>query len=203
MGYYSNTIYPWLLDHTEPIEMPRLRRMNLKDVKGKVLEIGIGTGANLLYFPKSIKDITAIDPIPAMRQRAENKAINNQINVDWYNGKGENLPFAENSFNSVVSTGLLCSVEDVNRVLNEIFRVLKPTGKYFFLEHGLSKDDSIRRYQRIFNGVNKIVACGCNLTRDIKNLVEISNFENSEFYEVKPLKGIAKLYEPILGVAKK
>ncbi len=203
MSFYSDNIFPLILDHTEPKEMATLRKSNLADVQDDILEIGIGTGSNLAYYPERINHLTSIEPLRAMQSIAMKKGERNSILINWHIGVAEDLPFEKDSFNTVVTTGLLCSVEEPAQVLKEIYRVLKPLGKYYFLEHGLSRIARIRRYQKLLNGVNKSIACGCNLTRDIENLIENSSFENSEYFYPKPFKGIGSLYEPIQGIATK
>ena len=203
MSFYANKIYPWLLDNTEPKEFAALRLLNLKDVKGKILEVGIGTGANLPFYPKEIKRITTVEPSESMRPRAQKRARKNNITIDWYQGKGESLKFSDDSFDTVVSSGLLCSVADADRVLNELHRVLKPGGKFHFLEHGISKNKKIRKLQIRFNRVNNAIACGCNLTRNIENHISHSPFEIIELFHVETFTGIDKLYPPIHGTATK
>lgn len=203
MGFYANKIYPWILDNTEPKELAALRRLNLKDAKEEILEIGIGTGTNLPFYPDGVKRISAVEPSDAMRPRAQKRASLSQIIVDWHQGKGESLPFHNNSFDTVVSTGILCSVNDVDGVLNELFRVLKPGGKFHFLEHGISKDEKIKRLQIKFNDLNKVIACGCNLTRDIENHIRNSHFEIIELFHIETFTGIDKLYPPVRGTARK
>jgi len=203
MSFYSNKIFPLILDHTEPKEMAALRKSNLLNVRGDILEIGIGTGSNLAHYPKRINHLTSIEPLRAMESFAMKKAERNSILINWNIGVAEDLPFDNDSFDTVVTTGLLCSVVEPAQVLKEIYRVLKPDGKYYFLEHGLSNNDRIRRYQKLLNRLNKNIACGCNLTRDIKNFIENSSFENSEYFYPKPFKGIGSLYEPVQGIATK
>ncbi len=203
MSFYTNKIYPWILDNTDPKELAALRLSNLKDTKGEILEVGIGTGANLPFYPKEIKRITAVEPSESMHQRAQIKAYKNNITIDWYQGKGESLKFSDDSFDTVVSSGLLCSVDDVDKVLNEMYRVLKPGGKFYFLEHGISKNKKIRKLQIRFNRVNNVIACGCNLTRNIENHIRNSAFEIIEVFHVETFAGINKLYPPVHGTATK
>lgn len=203
MKFYAKNIYPWLLDVTEPKEMPALRRLTLQNTKGKILELGIGTGANLPFYPKGIKSITVVEPSDAMRARAIKKADMSHMTIMWHQGKGEMLPFRNDSFDTVVSTGVLCSVEDVDTVLSELYRVLKPGGKFHFLEHGISKDESLEKLQRKLNGLNKIIACGCNLTRNIEYHIKKSTFDINELLHVDSFAGIGKLYPTIRGAATK
>ena len=201
MGLYANKIFPWVLDVTEPEEMAEQRRLLLQDVKGEILEIGIGTGVNLPYYPKTIRKVTGIEPSNAMRSRAIRKAHKAGISVSWHEGFGENLPFDDASFNTVVLVDVLCSVKDVDKVLMEAYRVLKPGGKLHFLEHGISGKNKIRKWQLRLNGLSKIVACGCQLTRNIKKHLDESRFELNELIDVPPFAGMNAVYTHIRGIA--
>lgn len=203
MNLYANKIYPWLLDITEPKEMPALRILTLNDARGEILELGIGTGANLPFYPVGTKCITAVEPSDAMHSHAQRRADLSHMTIKWHRGKGEALPFQNESFDTVVSTGVLCSVDDVDAVLSELYRVLKPGGKFHFLEHGISKDEKIKKLQRKLNGLNKIIACGCNLTRDIEYHIKKSTFDINELIHNDLFTGLGKLYQPIRGIATK
>ena len=201
MSLYANKIIPWLLDATEPKEMAEQRRLVLHDVKGEILEIGIGTGVNLSYYPEHIKGLTAIEPSDAMRPRAEQRANAKGRTIEWYRGRGEQLPFVEGRFDSVVIADVLCSVDNVDAVLREAYRVLKPEGRLHFLEHGLAREEKIRKWQIRLNGLSKIIACGCELTRDIEKHIRNSGFRIHELVIVTPFSGINVLYTHIRGVA--
>lgn len=173
MGFYSQVIFPRLLDWTmsDP-NLAKYREEVLSDVSGEVLEIGFGTGLNLLYYPKNLDKITTIDINSGMNSLAEKRL--NQVNIVVDNKvlNGENLPMPENSFDSVVSTWTLCSIANVDKALTEIHRVLKPGGKFFFVEHGLSNEKKIRIWQHRLTPLQKIIGDGCHLNRNIKKLVE-------------------------------
>ena len=201
MSLYANRIIPWLLDATEPKEMAEQRRLILQDVKGEILEIGIGTGVNLSYYPEHIKGLTTIEPSDAMRPRAEQRANAKGRTIEWHRGRGEQLPFDEGRFDTVVTADVLCSVENVDAVLREAYRVLKPGGRLHFLEHGLAREEKIRKWQIRLNGLSKVIASGCELTRDIENHIRDSNFLIHELVNVTPFSGINVLYTHIRGVA--
>jgi ubiquinone/menaquinone biosynthesis C-methylase UbiE len=203
MSLYANKVIPWLLDATEPREMAEQRRLFLHNVKGEILEIGIGTGVNLSYYPEHIRALTAIEPSDAMRPRAEQRATAMGRTIDWYRGRGEQLPFDEGRFDTVVTADVLCSVDDVDAVLREAFRVLKPGGRLHFLEHGLAREDKIRKWQIRLNGLSKVIASGCELTRDIEKHICNSGFLIYELINFAPFSGINRLYTHIRGVAVK
>lgn len=201
MGIYANKVFPWVLDVTEPKEMAEQRRLILRDVKGEILEIGIGTGVNLSYYPENIKALTGVEPSDAMRPRAKQRADATGRTVEWHRGRGEQLPFDEGRFDSVVIVDVLCTVDNVDAVLREAYRVLKPGGRLHFLEHGLAREDKIRKWQIRLNGLSKVIACGCELTRDIEEHIRDSSFLIDELVNVSPFSGMNVLYTHIRGVA--
>ena len=203
MGFYANKIFPWVLDVTEPKEMADQRQSILKDVKGEILEIGVGTGVNLPFYPDHAKKLTVIEPSNAMRPRAMKRAGKFGQVLDWQQGTGEKMPFNNGRFDTVVCVDVLCSVDDVDAVLEEIYRVLKPEGCMHFLEHGISNDEKIRRRQIRLNGISKVVACGCQLTRDIEAHLHKSQFVIDELVHVEPFSGMNELYTHIRGFASK
>lgn len=201
MSLYANKIFPWVLDATEPKEMAEQRRLLLKDIKGEILEIGIGTGVNLPYYPEHVRKLTVIEPSDAMRPRARIRAGKLGKNIEWYQARGERMPFNEGYFDCVVCVDVLCSVDDVDAVLKESYRVLKPEGRLYFLEHGISEAEKIRKWQIRLNSLSKVIACGCQLTRDIEGHIRKSNFVIVEMVHVAPFSGMNELYTHIRGVA--
>jgi ubiquinone/menaquinone biosynthesis C-methylase UbiE len=176
------------------------RKNLLKNVSGEVLEIGFGTGLNLPHYPSSVTKLTIIDKNPGMNKQAQERISASKIKVENKVINGEELPFEDKSFDSVVSTFTLCSIEDVDKSLKEIYRTLKPDGKFFFQEHGLANDPKIRKWQNRLNPFQKVWADGCNLNRDIKFLIEKSGFNLIEFknyFLEKGLKTHTFMYEGI------
>lgn len=188
MGLYRRVVLPRLLDAM--MSMPALsshRRRLLSSVKGKVLEIGFGTGANLPYYPKHVKKITAVDSNEAISAIGAKRIEALHLEVEYLVLDAEELPFANGAFDSVVTTWTLCSVSDPERVLREIARVLKPDGHLYFLEHGISPEKSTARWQRLLCPANRALAGGCELTRDIPALVKAAGFgmESLEQYYIQ------------------
>src|SRR5215469_12806576 len=157
----------------------------LSTAGGEILEIGFGTGLNLPHYPNHVRKITVVDPNPGMHRKAESRIAASQIEVDKRIVRSEQLPFADASFDCVVSTFTLCSVEDECRAMSQVYRVLRPGGTFLFLEHGLSPDPDVQRWQRRLNLLQRTFADNCHLDRHISQIIAEQPFENvevSEFY---------------------
>jgi ubiquinone/menaquinone biosynthesis C-methylase UbiE len=203
MSIYANMIFPWVLEVTEPKEMAEQRQLILRDVRGEILEIGTGPGLNLAYYPENIKALTSIEPSDAMTLRAKQRADATGRKVEWHSGRGEQMPFDNGRFDTVVVVDVLCTVDNVDAVLAEAYRVLKPEGRLHFLEHGLAREDKIRKWQIRLNGLSKVLACGCELTRDIEKHIRDSSFFVDELVNVSAFSGMNVLYPHIRGIARK
>jgi ubiquinone/menaquinone biosynthesis C-methylase UbiE len=177
MGIYSRHIFPWLMNRAMSGDnFTNIRRSLLADVQGMTLEIGFGTGLNLPHYPSSIERITTVDVNPGMGPLAGKQAEQSPIQVDWRVLDSESLPMDDETFDSVVSTWTLCSIPNVQGAIGEIYRVLKPDGRFFFVEHGLSNEPDVQKWQRRLNPVQKIIGDGCHLTRDIAALIRLGGF---------------------------
>ena len=173
MQLYSQIIFPRLLDWTMTgSPFAAYRQTLLAEVKGDVLEIGFGTGLNLAYYPPTIKQLTAIDVNPGMNRLAQKRIQASAIDVRGQTLDAETLPMADEQFDSVISTWTLCSICDVDQALQEIHRVLKPNGRFFFIEHGLSNEPKVQVWQNRLTPFQKVIADGCHLNRNIRELVE-------------------------------
>ena len=167
------------------------RQALLADVEGEVLEIGFGTGLNLPHYPPNVQKITTVDVNPGMNKIAQKRIEDSSTTVDNRVLNGESLPMEDHTFDSVVSTWTLCSIQNVGQALKEIYRVLKPGGRFFFIEHGLSEDPKIQRWQNLLNPLQMRIADGCHLNRDIGVLIEEQDFnivELDRFYMEKAPK---------------
>jgi len=181
VSFYSQKIFPRLCDFLlgRPF-VARHRRELLVGAYGDVLEIGFGTGLNLPHYPPSVRKITTVDPNLGMNRLAQRRIKKSGIVVDQRLLSGERLPFADNSFDCVVSTFTLCSIGDVHQALGEVHRVLKPGGRFLFLEHGLSPESNIQKWQRRLNWLEMRLADGCRLDRNIAELVAAQPFASLE-----------------------
>ncbi len=200
MGFYSNLVIPYCIDIAMSGEtLQQYRQQLLQDVSGDILEIGFGTGLNLPHYPEGTEKITTIDPNPGMERLARSRIAASNITVDYQVLNGESLPMKDGSFDSVVCTWTLCSIPQADKAIAEVYRLLKPKGKFFFIEHGLSKDSRIQFWQNRLTPLQKVIADGCHLNRDIKNIIEqkFGSVKIEQFYAPKLPKVIGYMYQGI------
>ena len=182
MGFYERQIFPRVMNvMMASAAMQAVRRDVLAGTRGRVLEVGFGTGLNIDHYPSSVTELIGIDTNRGMEAIARRRITHASMSAAVTYTDGGRLPFADRTFDTVVTTWTLCSVADVAGVLVDIRRVLKLDGRFHFVEHGLSPDIAVRRWQRRLNRINRMVACGCNLDRDIRGLV-------SSFFRLDALK---------------
>ena len=159
-----------------PIEKKPLiaanRRKLLAAAEGRVLEVGAGTGFNLLHYPAGVDQLTLTDGMDGMLRRARKRAERVGRKVETTIAPVESLPFEDASFDTVVGSLLLCSVDDQDRALAEIRRVLKPGGQYLFLEHVRSDDQKIAGRQDRLDGLWSALVMGCHPNRDTLPRIE-------------------------------
>ena len=201
MGFYSERILPRGMEFMMSMkDLAAHRRKTLAGAQGEVLEIGLGSGLNLPHYPQEVKKITAIDVNPGMNALAQRRAQKTGIQVKIQTLSGEKLPMPERTFDSVVSTWTLCSIENLPQALEEIHRVLKPEGKFFFVEHGLSDQPKVQRWQHFLNPILKKPLGGCNMNRDIEGFIRRSGFrflELEKFYMDKRPKVSGYTYQGV------
>lgn len=203
MGFYRRVVFPLICDLSlDQAFVARHRRDLLAEVDGEILEIGFGTGLNLPHYPQQVRRITAIDPNAGMHRRARRRIRQSHIDVEQRTLRGESLPFADASFDCVVSTFTLCSIDDVNQTLREVCRVLRPGGRFLFLEHGLSRESRVQKWQHRLNRLQRWLADGCRLDRDMNELVARQSFASvrvEEFDLERTPRTHGHLYRGVAG----
>jgi len=159
--------------------MDDLRPDTITRARGNVLEVGFGTGRNLRHYPEGVDSVAALDPLATggIRERIEQRisAVPFPVTQHRLRADGE-LPFDDARFDTVVTTWTLCSIPDAASALREMRRVLRPGGRYLFVEHGRSDSDRTARMQDRLNPLWRRLADGCNLNRQIADLVADSGF---------------------------
>jgi ubiquinone/menaquinone biosynthesis C-methylase UbiE len=201
VGIYSQVIFPRLCDLLlgRPF-VTRRRRELLARAAGDVLEIGFGTGLNLPHYPAQVRKITAVDPNAGMHRRAQQRVLRSGIEVDQRVLRSEELHFRVGTFDCVVSTFTLCSIPDVGQALSEVYRVLRRGGRLLLLEHGLSPEPNIQKWQRRLNWLQMRLADGCHLDRNMRELVgscPYSSLKIDEFYLEKTPRSHGYIYRGI------
>lgn len=179
MDLYARHIFPRLCDWImRSPQVQRLRGETLAEVEGETLEIGFGTGLNLEHYPDHVRRIVAVDPAEGMARIARRRIERSRIDVDLRVQTAEELPFQDGRFDCVVSTWTLCGIRDARRTIAEIGRVLRPGGRFLYLEHGLSEEPAVQRWQHRLTPLHKRVAGGCHLDVDIEALVRSGAFRD-------------------------
>jgi ubiquinone/menaquinone biosynthesis C-methylase UbiE len=179
MGLYDKYILPKITDFIcsgKPIMYQRKKVVPL--AKGRVLEIGIGSGLNLQFYDYShVEYIWGLDSSAQMRKMAEKRARDIQCEVEFIVLSGEKIPLESNSVNTVLVTYTLCTIPNAVQALSEMRRVLMPDGELIFCEHGLAPDKDVRRWQHRINPIWKKMGGGCNLNRPVPDLIEQAGFK--------------------------
>ena len=166
----------------------RGRQETVGGATGRVLEIGCGTGANFPYYRDDVTELIATDPDPYMLERAGKRAAEVRRPVAIHKAPAEELPFDDESFDTVVSTWVMCHVRDPARTLAEVKRVVKPEGEFRFYEHV--------RYDHAFGAFwqdlitplwRRLLASGCHLNRDTARSITEAGFVFQELQSLKPV----------------
>ncbi len=179
MGLYDKYVLPnaivWACKQKSNMKQ---REKIIPLASGNVLEIGIGSGLNLPFYNKNkVTDLTAIDPSAAIWKKNSFDTNTLGFEFDFIEAFSENIPAANNSFDTVVITYALCTIQDTDKAFDEIKRVLKKDGKLLFCEHGKAPDKKIVRWQNMLNPFWKKIGGGCNLNRDIPFMIERNGFK--------------------------
>lgn len=177
MGFYQNQLLPRLQDKV--MDRKRAREVRARvcaGLRGKVVEIGFGTGLNAPFYPPEVTKVLAIEPSAVCMGIAEPRIARSSAVVELAGLDGERLDLPSEEFDAVLSTWTLCTIPNVTSALAELRRVLKPGGSFHFVEHGHAPDPKVARWQRRIEPLNKRLAGGCHLTRRIPDQIEQAGF---------------------------
>lgn len=182
MGIWANNVLPFLIEKScRSSTILEERKRWVPRAHGDVLELGVGTGLNLAFYDSGhVRKVTAIDPAPRLLERARTRVATAPVPVELVQAPAEQLPFADRSFDSVLVTYSLCSVDDPRRALAEVSRVLRPGGELVIVEHGLAQDPATQRWQKRITPVWRRLAGGCRLDRDMLALLGEAGFTTDE-----------------------
>lgn len=154
----------------------RLRRQALAPARGVVVDLGSGSGPNLPLLPPAVTRVLAVEPSPVARRMAARRTAAVGVPVEHVGLDGATLPLDDGSVDTVVSTFTLCTIPDLDSALAEARRVLRPDGALLVLDHGLSPNPAVARWQRRLTGVQQRLFAGCHLERDIAGRIERAGF---------------------------
>ena len=167
-------LYDPLVAVSERVGLSERRQGLLRQARGRVLEIGAGTGRNIPHYTRAVDEVVLTEPLEAMARRAERRLARHGRRGHVVRASAEELPFEDASFDTVVSTMVLCSVGDVPATLEEIGRVLRPGGRLLFLEHVRSEEPRVARRQDRLHGPWAWFARGCRCNQHTVELLEAS-----------------------------
>jgi len=198
MSFYNDRILPHLINLSmRNREFLPYRERVLCSAQGRVLEIGIGSGLNLPFYGSRVDEILGLEPAARLIAMAQGPAGRSRAPVTLIAGSAEAIPIDDDSIDTVVTTWTLCSIPNAVGALQEMRRVLKPGGQLLFVEHGLSPEESVQKWQNRLTPVWKRIGGGCHLNRPIRVLIESAGFGivRLETGYMKGLRPMTFLYE--------
>ena len=177
MGIYQDQLLPRFQDKVMARKATReVRARVCAGLAGQVVEVGFGTGLNAAHYPPEVTKVLAVEPSSLCMRLAEPRIANTTVPVELAGLTGERLDLPSEAADAVLSTWTLCTIPDLAAALAEMRRVLKPGGRFHFVEHGHAPDPGVARWQERLEPLNKRLAGGCHLTRRIPELVEAAGF---------------------------
>ena len=181
------------------------RRQLLHGLSGRVLEVGAGSGVSFAHYPSSVTELLAVEPEPALRDRATKAAARAPVPVQVVDGMAERLPVVDGSVDAVVIAGVLCSVDDPIAVLSEVKRVLRPGGELRFYEHVVARNARLARFQRLLDATFwPRLFGGCHTARDTEDTLTASGFtiEMRDRFSFRPTLLATPVAPRVLGYAR-
>jgi ubiquinone/menaquinone biosynthesis C-methylase UbiE len=198
--------YPHLLERSERAGQRETRRALIAEAHGRTLELGAGSGANLPHYTAAVSELVISDPSPEMRahlrralEAAGGPPLRSATLIDC---GAQQLPFESESFDTVVATYILCTVPEPERALAEIARVLRPGGRYLFLEHVRDSDGTLlARFQDLVEAPHVYLAAGCHPNRRTAGVIERSPLRVQRLEHGRQPRSLPSVRPTILGTA--
>jgi SAM-dependent methyltransferase len=199
-GRAFSAVYDRGFKATEEAGLRQMRRELLAQARGRVLELGAGTGLNLEHYPAAIDGLTLVEPDPHMTKQLREKLAQagKAAEISVVEAPGEDLPFPDESFDTVAVTLVLCTVPDPAATLAEIKRVLKSNGQLLFLEHVRAHNPGLAKWQDRLEGPWRFLADGCHCNRDTVSAIDAAGFELGEVEKGELLK-LSPLVRPLVS----
>ena len=178
MSWYEENVLPHMINLACSVKPARKQREKIVPLaEGDVLEIGIGSGLNLPHYdPQKVRKIWGLEPSVGMRRLAEKNLEGMNLDLEFIDLPGEEIPLEANSVDTVLVTYTLCTIPDAATALEGMRRVLKPSGRLLFCEHGAAPEENIRRWQNRLNSPWSKIAGGCNMNRNIPEMINAAGF---------------------------
>ena len=199
---YDRWVLPVLLDACCGMKIVQDQRARIVPrARGRVLEVGIGSGLNLPYYDRAeLTSLEGLDPADQLNAKAERRAKEAGLDVRLVTLSAEQIPAEDGTYDSVVCTFTLCTIPDAVKALHEMKRVLKPGGELLFCEHGRSPDPAVSRWQDRLTPWWRPLAGGCHLNRDVRTMLSDGGFRPTEI-QSEYLKGPKPMLYVTRGVA--
>lgn len=199
MALYRQQLFPRIMNRLMDTEENRKARARVcAPLTGEVVEVGFGTGLNLPHLPAAVTVVRAVEPLRVGVALAAERRRVSPVPVEVGGLDGQSLPFEDESADAVLCTWTLCSIPDPVAAVREVRRVLRPRAALHFVEHGRAPDERVRRWQDRLDPIQRRVACGCHLNRDIPSLLEAGGMQVehlSSYYLKRDPKVIGATFE--------